>query len=179
MSFYFSICQNCKAIFKISDPHWDQLCPKCKSKKIIFNEENDKLVINCISASATAELWESQLNSITKIDLNYSQVPKLQHISSNRIVSLIDIKNNRYIDSRYILSIVSLKIGDIFNQETIKQDIKSVFDLGYFSKVWVDTSTKGSSIEIFYSVEENPILNNINIKGDSKISSSFIKQKML
>lgn len=66
-----------------------------------------------------------------------------------------------------------------FDEEKIKEDVKSIFDLGYFTKVWVDASSKGSFIEISFLVEENPIIKNINIKVNSIISPFFIKQNML
>jgi outer membrane protein assembly factor BamA len=175
----FSICQKCKSVIIIRELQWEKCCPKCGSKDIIYNVDKDNLVINSISASTTADIWETNLSSITKTEQNYNNILIFQKLKSNKTVSKINIKRNQYIDSRYILLNTKLKVGDFFNVEKIKEDIKSIFDLGYFTKVWVDTSPKGSSIDISFLVEENPIIKNINIKVDSKISPFFIKQNML
>lgn len=172
MSLTFSICQNCKAIILIGKSNWDQLCPHCKSKEIIYNVGNDK-IINSISPNIDIPDLITETGQICIND------KELQQVNSSKIISLVDIKRNQYIDSRYILSKIKLKVGDTFNKESLAQDVKAIYDLGYFSKVWVSTSDKGSFIDIFFSVEEFPIINNINIKVEPKISPFFVKQNML
>ena len=91
----------------------------------------------------------------------------------------IRVEGNTNINSQLILSAVSISLKETFNQEKIKSDIKSIFDLGYFTKVWVDTKQYPDGIELIFKVEENQILKEIEIQGNTQMTTEEIQSAMI
>jgi len=91
----------------------------------------------------------------------------------------IRVEGNTNINSQLILSAVSISLKETFNQEKIKSDIKSIFDLGYFTKVWVDTKQYPDGIELIFKVEENQILKEIEIQGNTQMTIDEIRSAMI
>ena len=91
----------------------------------------------------------------------------------------IRVEGNTNINSQLILSAVSISLKETFNQEKIKSDIKSIFDLGYFTKVWVDTKQYPDGIELIFKVEENQILKGIEIQGNTQMTIDEIRSAMI
>ena len=91
----------------------------------------------------------------------------------------IRVEGNNNINSQLILSAVSISLKEPFNQEKIKSDIKSIFDLGYFTKVWVDTKQYPDGIELIFKVEENQVLKEIEVQGNTQMSTEEIRSAMI
>lgn len=91
----------------------------------------------------------------------------------------IRVEGNNNINSQLILSAVSISLKEPFNQEKIKSDIKSIFDLGYFTKVWVDTKQYPDGIELIFKVEENQVLKEIKVQGNTQMSTEEIRSAMI
>ncbi len=91
----------------------------------------------------------------------------------------IRVEGNQNVNSQLILSAVSISLKEPFNQDKIKNDIKSIFDLGYFTKVWVDTKKYPDGIELIFKVEENSLIREIQIQGNTLMTTENIRQTMI
>ncbi|MGQ9473565.1 MAG: POTRA domain-containing protein, partial [Candidatus Caldatribacteriaceae bacterium] len=91
----------------------------------------------------------------------------------------IRVEGNERIDARLILSAVSLVLKEPFNAERVKNDIKAIYDLGYFSKVWVDTKRYPEGIEVIFKVQELPVIQEIRITGNTVLKTEEIRQAMI
>jgi len=91
----------------------------------------------------------------------------------------IRVEGNKNINTQLILSAISISLKEPFDQERIKSDIKSIFDLGYFTKVWVDTKQYPDGIELIFKVEENQILKEIEVQGNTQMTTEEIQSAMI
>ncbi len=91
----------------------------------------------------------------------------------------IRVEGNKNINTQLILSAISISLKEPFDQERIKSDIKSIFDLGYFTKVWVDTKQYPDGIELIFKVEENQILKEIEVQGNTQMTTEEIRSAMI
>lgn len=74
---------------------------------------------------------------------------------------------------------ISLKPGEVFTQEKLNNDIKALYDSGYFCDVEakIATSTDGK-INIHFKLTNTPRVQDIKIKGNEKFSSEKIMEQI-
>lgn len=94
-------------------------------------------------------------------------------------VVAIRVEGNTHINTQLILSAVSLSLKEPFDPQKVEQDVKSIYDLGYFAKVWVETKRYPDGIEVIYKVEELPVIQGINIQGNTVLPTEEIRQAMI
>lgn len=94
-------------------------------------------------------------------------------------VVAIRVEGNENIDSQLILSAVSTSLKEPYNPEKIQADVKAIYNLGYFSKVWVETKKYPDGIELIFKVQEFPPVKEIRISGNTALSSDEIRKAMI
>lgn len=74
---------------------------------------------------------------------------------------------------------IHLKSGDEFSQDKLNEDIKSLYDTGYFTDVEAKTSTgQNGKIDINYVLTNTPRIKNIIIKGNEKYTTEKIMEEI-
>ncbi len=94
-------------------------------------------------------------------------------------VVAIRVEGNENISTDLILSAVELSLREPFSPPTVQNDINAIYDLGYFSQVYVDTVTYPDGIEVIYVVEEFQIIEEIRIEGNTAIEDETLKANMI
>jgi outer membrane protein insertion porin family len=94
-------------------------------------------------------------------------------------VVAVRVEGNEHVHTQLILSAISLGLKEPFNPQKVEQDVKSIYDLGYFAKVWVETKRYPDGIEVIYKVQELPVIQAIDIQGNTVLSTEEIRQAMI
>lgn len=96
---------------------------------------------------------------------------------SNRgsAIASINAEGNRRIDSGAILQKVSSKPGDLYDPETLSEDLKSVFSMGYFDSVEIDVAESPKGKEVIFRVTEKPMVSAVVVTGMDNIKEEDIK----
>ncbi len=94
-------------------------------------------------------------------------------------VVAIRVEGNENIDSQLILSAVSTSLKEPYNSEKVQADVKAIYNLGYFSKVWVETKKYPDGIELIFKVQEFPPIKEIRISGNTALSYDEIRKAMI
>ncbi len=68
--------------------------------------------------------------------------------------------------------------GGPFSVEKVREDLRSIFDLGYFTDVQVDIKPTPQGKEVIFIVVEKPSIKEILITGNEKVKLEDIKEKM-
>jgi len=68
--------------------------------------------------------------------------------------------------------------GGPFSPDQIREDLRSIFALGYFSDVQVDIQTEPRGKEVVFIVVEKPSIKEILITGNQKLKTEEIKEKV-
>ena len=90
----------------------------------------------------------------------------------SQTVTSIIVRGNKKISSEAVKAKLLQKQGASFNQSYVRQDIKNIFDLGYFDNVEVlRDDTSKNSLTLIYEVKEKPIVSSIIFEGNSDLES--------
>ncbi|MFW6273488.1 MAG: POTRA domain-containing protein, partial [Halanaerobium sp.] len=71
---------------------------------------------------------------LVSLFLLFSGTAAAQDIPIDEITK-ISVEGNEHVSDSEILNAVSTEVGDQTNQENLRSDMQSVFDLGYFSDI--------------------------------------------
>ncbi len=99
-------------------------------------------------------------------------------IGEEETVYRITILGNVKIEEGVIKGVIKTQEGMPLSLEQVKEDIKSIFNLGYFSDVQVDIKSTPRGKEVIYIVMEKPSIKEINIIGAEKVKIDDIKEKI-
>lgn len=83
-----------------------------------------------------------------------------------KTVKEIVVLGNRTVDDAVVLSRVKTKVGEPFTQKTANEDLKRLYDLGYFMNISIDIEDFADGLKIAFIVKEKPFLKDIIIEGN-------------
>lgn len=92
------------------------------------------------------------------------------------VVEKITVRGNSRISAEAIEFKIKNKVGNHLNEEILRDDIKNIFDLGYFDNIVVYKNASNKGIELIYDLKEKPIIRNIVFEGNSDVSESDLKE---
>jgi outer membrane protein insertion porin family len=103
-----------------------------------------------------------------------------------RVVGEVTFQGNRQVKLRTLKSTVKLRKGDVVNDALVQEDIKRLYDLGWFEDVTADTFdlpkeswVKGkASVRLTFSLKERPAVKRIDFKGNQKVSAGRLREKI-
>ena len=94
------------------------------------------------------------------------------------LIKKIEITGNKRISSMIILSRIQTKEGNVLSEKTIREDIKNIYALGYFSNISVNATTFEGGKKLTYIVEEKPYADKIEFKGNRVLKEEEIGRVM-
>ena len=90
----------------------------------------------------------------------------------------IGVRGNRLIENAAILDQVKTKVGDVYSLEKLQEDIRTIYNLGFFSDIKVDSTDEPSGKKIIFVVKENPEIAQIKIAGNKEVEVSDIEKQI-
>ncbi len=97
---------------------------------------------------------------------------------SEEVIHKITILGNVKVEEGAIRSAVKSREGNPFSADQVREDLRSIFGLGYFSDVQVDIKATPRGREIIFIVMEKPSIKEILITGNQKVKLDDIKEKV-
>jgi outer membrane protein insertion porin family len=91
-------------------------------------------------------------------------------------VTEIVISGNKKIEKDAILARLKTKVGSPYSTDTIREDITSIFKLGYFYDVQVDKQDVSGGVKITYKIIEKPSVVEIVYRGNDELTESDLKE---
>ncbi len=101
-------------------------------------------------------------------------------IEGEPVVKSIKVEGNKKIDTQSIKAKLSTKVGEPLSMETVRQDIRTLYEIGYFDdvRVDVDQSPEGGVI-LYFVLVEKPSLTKVEFAGNKELSEEKIKEHVL
>jgi outer membrane protein insertion porin family len=90
----------------------------------------------------------------------------------------IVILGNVKIEEGAIRGVIKSQEGGPFSVQKVREDLRSIFDLGHFTDVQVDIKSTPQGKEVIFIVVEKPSIKEIFITGNEKVKLDTIKEKM-
>ncbi|HUD48996.1 MAG TPA: outer membrane protein assembly factor BamA [Candidatus Baltobacteraceae bacterium] len=78
----------------------------------------------------------------------------------------------------FIRANIRSKAGETFSRAVVDEDIKSLYTTGYFFKIQAGEETTADGIDLTFVVQGKPILTDIKIVGNKKMSLKKLKKKI-
>jgi outer membrane protein insertion porin family len=86
-----------------------------------------------------------------------------------QVIEAIEVRGNKNILEKKILEVVETKVGDKYSLSALRDDLKRIHALGFFSDVSIDTSPFKEGIKVTFVVRERLLVGKIIFKGNKKI----------
>ena len=124
---------------------------------------------------APSEIPELEPESPQQASVTADNIP--DDVVEGREISSIIITGNNKVSSDLILNAIKLKEGDIFNTELLQLDLQRIYMLGYFTEnMAIEPIIKNDGkVEIVFELEENVIIKDIKINGNTVYSNAELK----
>ena len=116
--------------------------------------------------------------SISLILLLLSLNPTVFAQNNGRITAIV-VRGNEQIDTKFLVSLISSNIGDLFSKDKVQADMKAIFDLGYFQDVQVKLEPFRDGYRVVFQVKENSLIKDIIIEGSTTLKDEEIKKVMV
>lgn len=136
--------------------------PEIKLKPIRSKQE-PKVVVKAPASKATHVV-------------STSESPAVDHSGLKFTVSNVDVRGARKIEKDAILAKVKAKKGDEYTSALIREDILSIFSLGFFQNIDVDIEPEAGGQKIIYTVVEKPSIGEIAYEGISELKQEEIAE---
>lgn len=95
-----------------------------------------------------------------------------------QLIARIDIRGNRYIEKDAITFAIKSREGTLYSLPALKEDLKQVYSMGYFSDVQIDSEDVPEGKRITFIVVERPVVSQIKIQGNKIIKTPDIQKEL-
>ena len=109
-------------------------------------------------------------------DLLSAVGPSEQQSFEGQTVVLIRVTGNRRVEQRSLLTQMRLKQGGAFRANTLSEDLKRVWRLGFFDDLRVDVSPTDGGVIVTYEVMEKPAISEVVFRGNDELSEEDISE---
>ncbi len=90
-------------------------------------------------------------------------------------ISSIAPEGNTRIDSGAILRKITTKAGDTYDPTALRNDLKSIYKMGYFNDVQIDVSDTPKGKKVIFRVIEKPVIQSVIFEGIDELKEEDIK----
>lgn len=94
------------------------------------------------------------------------------------LIKFIEIKGTKKIEKETIHAKIKSKVDTPFSQKTIQEDIKALYNLGYFDDVRVEIEPFEGGIKLIFILKEKPTIISIDFQGNKELDTDDIKEKI-
>jgi outer membrane protein insertion porin family len=128
-------------------------------------------------APATLKAQGTGLPALTGLSRQLAQELSLKILGKERI-NRLNVKGNRRIEKDAILGVMQTREGEILSPARLREDLKSIYKMGYFTDVKFDVSDTPEGRVLTVIVTEKPAIKEIITKGNKKVKRDKILEVM-
>lgn len=97
---------------------------------------------------------------------------------ASKRIRVIRVKENKAVSTAVILSKIKTKIGDIFSPDNLNDDLKRLYNTGFFTDISIDVADYDNGVAISFIVEEKPVIESIVFKGNRSVNEKHLKKEI-
>jgi outer membrane protein insertion porin family len=99
-----------------------------------------------------------------------------QEVEPEGVIKELVVFGNERVKEAVIFKEIKSKVGEPFSSETVREDVKAIYRLGYFRDVQVDVAEARGGVILTFVVIEKPFVADIIISGNLKLSREDIEE---
>ena len=96
--------------------------------------------------------------------------------AQEKAVTAVEIKGNKRVSTITILGNIKLKAGDVYSALSLQDEVRRLYDLGYFSDIEVATEDYQEGIKVIFQVKEKEVIKELKIEGNKVIGKERIME---
>jgi len=97
-------------------------------------------------------------------------------ILKKELIYKVLIEGSRVIEESAIRSQIKMKEGDVFSPRVLREDLKSIYQLGYFQDVRAEKRDWDRGMAIVFVVEEKPVIRGFKFSGNKALKATEIQE---
>lgn len=90
----------------------------------------------------------------------------------------IVVRGNGRVESDAILTIIKSRRGGKLSEAVVREDMQTLFSLGYFSDLRIFKKLSGTSVVLIIQVAEKPAITSISYEGMNEVKEEDVKEKL-
>lgn len=97
---------------------------------------------------------------------------------TSKVVKAVEVEGNKVISTSTIMVKIKTRPGEQYYSQTARDDIKRLYETGYFSDISLNLEDYEGGIKVVFKVEERPIISEIEFKSVKLVSRNALSRKM-
>jgi outer membrane protein insertion porin family len=126
---------------------------------------------------AAVKLQGTGLAALGGLSQQLAQEVSFKILGKERIAHIV-IKGNRRIEKDAILGVMQTREGQILSPTHLREDLKAIYKMGYFTDVRMDISDTPEGRVLTVLVKEKPAIRQIMVEGNRKVKKDKILEVM-
>ena len=111
--------------------------------------------------------------------LAFGLLSSLAWVEEEKEIRALEVIGNRRVGTLIILARVKTRVGDKYSSLIIREDVKRLYDLGYFSDIRVEVTDYEEAVKVTFIVEEEPLVREINLEGVRALKEKTLREVMV
>jgi outer membrane protein insertion porin family len=116
---------------------------------------------------------ETMLDAVRKLARNVG----LKVLGLEKVADVL-VSGNKRIESEAIKRVVTTRSGELYLKRYIRDDVKSIFKMGFFGDVRVEVADSPEGKVVTFLVEERETVKQIRSKGNDKFDDEEVKEAL-
>jgi outer membrane protein insertion porin family len=112
------------------------------------------------------------------VDVCAPRLMSSRAMAEGEVIDDIVVRGNGRVESDAILTIINSKRGDKISNAVVRQDMTTLFQLGYFSDLRFFKSVTPKGVTLVIQVAEKPAITSITFEGMSEVKEDDVKEKI-
>jgi outer membrane protein insertion porin family len=143
----------------------------------VLSLEGRLLDLSGRQAPVTLKVQGTGLKALAGLSKQLAQESSLKILGKAR-VSRLNVKGSRRIEKDAILGVMQTREGETVNPGRLREDLKAIYKMGYFTDVKIDISDTPDGVVLTVLVTEKPAIKEIITKGNNKVKRDKIIEVM-
>lgn len=89
-------------------------------------------------------------------------------------ISSVEVEGNKVLDKEVVLYRIQSQSGDVYDPKVINEDLRTIYELGYFEDVQVKLTDVPDGKKLTFVVKEKPRIQSVTVKGNDEIDADDI-----
>ncbi len=99
-------------------------------------------------------------------------------VSNRQPLHDVEVRGLNVLDPDIVITRLTVRKGDPVDPAGIDQEVRRIWELGYFSDVQANLEQRPEGLVLVYNIEEKPRIDNIIVEGNSEVESDDILSAM-
>ncbi|WP_029898760.1 outer membrane protein assembly factor BamA [Desulfohalovibrio reitneri] len=101
-----------------------------------------------------------------------------QELLQKEQVAEIEVEGTKVLDKDVVLMRIQTRKGDVLDREKLDQDLRNLFELGYFEDVQIEVEDTAEGKRVIFRVVEKPRIVDIRVEGSDEVDEDDILEAM-